>query len=61
MKIDKSTKVILMLIAIGLFLNAADNFRVKSVEAETYIPSHITITHQFDAPSYKALNIKLNR
>lgn len=33
MKVDRSTKVILMLIAIGLFLNAADKFSVDPVIA----------------------------
>ena len=34
MKIDRSTKVILALIAIGLFLNAADKFGVDPAEAD---------------------------
>ena len=37
MKVDRSTKVILILIAIGLFLNAADKFSVDPVIAEEEI------------------------
>ena len=49
MKVDRSTKVILMLIAIGLFLNAADKFRVDPAEAQVNypFPSTIHIKHYF--------------
>ena len=42
MKVDRSTKVILVLIAIGLFLNAADKFSVDPVEAAG--PNKITLS-----------------
>ena len=59
MKVDRSTKVILMLIAIGLFLNAADKFSVDPVIAEEEINDsselgrYMVASPKFSTPFYR--------
>lgn len=59
MKVDRSTKVILMLIAIGLFLNAADKFSVDPVIAgeeindSSELGRYIVVNPENNTPFYR--------